>query len=95
MLFGGFERDRDTKANSPQEAPMVHGELFVDTDTDKSMDAFHQRQTHLRRHTLLQGGVHLLLQLRADPTHHVHLKNLSVEVYVSTILQFEKPNLII
>ena len=54
-----------------------------------------QRRTHLRRHTLLQGGVHLLLQLRADPTHHVHLKNLSVEVYVSAILQFEKPNLII
>ena len=54
-----------------------------------------QRPTHLRRHTLLQGGVHLLLQLRANPTHHVHLRHLSVEVYVSAVLQFEKPNLII
>ena len=95
MLFGGFERDRDTKANSPQEAPMVHGELFVDTDTDKSMDAFHQRQTHLRRHTLLQGGVHLLLQLRADPTHHVHLKKLVSRSLHLCNFAIQKPNLII
>merc|ERR1719447_2453089 len=33
----------------------------------------HGGSHHLRRHTLLQGGVHLLLQLRANPTHHVHL----------------------